>query len=503
MKWSEGYFNADGNKFYSTIGLYGKALETPQYKYLIKQAKRARAETSTSDFPFHKYVPEGLELYPYQKAGIDYIVGNQCTLLADEQGLGKTIQTVVAASVCEAKKILIICPASLKTNWKKEFLKWSNKVLVVDIVNGGKHKVNIDSNVVIVNYSMCINKKIHKQLCDLTFDFVGIDEAHSLKNPKAKQTRHILGWTSGSGKTRIQGVAEGSKKYVVMTGTPIPNRTEELFTILSGIFSRYLPVPLRNYTEFVTYFCGAHTHYRFRGRATFDVSGSTNPHILGAMMRERFMIRRLKKDVLPQLPDKLYTIINLAPNKSVRELLKQEAEVSPKIIADLDAGGKLPPIEYISELRRELAEEKIPESIAYIKTLLETTNKVIVFAHHKSVVDALQEALKEYGVVRITGATTQKNRDAAVEAFQNGKARLFLGNIKAAGVGLTLTASSNVVMVESSWSSYDNNQCADRAHRIGQKNCVNVHFLVWDGSLDAQLLKTATRKQKSIDKVLK
>ena len=290
------------------------------------------------------------------------------------------------------------------------------------------------------------------------------------------------------------------------------NRPIDLWPILSGLFSRFLPKRFRNKQNFGKHFCAGyletvrqydHKKCRTVVKKVWNFRGASNLDELNALLRERFMIRRVKKAVLPQLPDKRVSIIDLSAPAKIRRSIEIVNELSDQIIRSIETGARMPPLEGISSARKELAIEKVKPSVEFIETMLSHHEPVIVFCHHTEVADALQEALKEYGVSRITGSISQKARDKAVEDFQDGTNQVFIGNIQAAGTGLTLTASSKVIFVECSWVPGENAQAADRAHRIGQKSAVNIYYLCWFGSMDAQILKTSFRKQKNIDKVMK
>jgi SWI/SNF-related matrix-associated actin-dependent regulator 1 of chromatin subfamily A len=438
--------------------------------------------------------------------------------MADDQGLGKTIQVAGLINNLRSRplgtsglyRMLVICPATLKQNWANELQKWVLSALQIDIVQGGKHIFREPVGpthyqlleVTIVNYEIC--DKLKEKIGD-DYDLVVIDEVHYLKNSASKRTKAILG---------EGGIARKAPRVVAMSGTPMSNRPIELYSLVSTIFAKYWPKDLLGYREFGEYFCAGYdenVRRQVRGGVRwvkeFNVRGVSNLPVLNALLRERFMIRREKKDVLKQLPPKITSVVDICSsqmqNKAVRELLKTEGVYREEVVEAIETGQRLPPLEGMASVRAELGLEKVPYALEFIENMLESEEKVIVFCVHKEVVKLIRTALIEYGVSVITGATPTNVRQQRVDDFQTGPNRVFLGNIQAAGTGLTLTSASNVIFVESSWVPGENMQAEDRAHRISQLKQVWIHYLVWYGSLDAQIIRTAIRKQKNINVVMK
>ena len=226
---------------------------------------------------------------------------------------------------------------------------------------------------------------------------------------------------------------------------------------------------------------------------TYDFSGSSRKGELIKVL-EPFMLRMTKEECI-DLPSKTYRIIalDLPVDKREKQFSQDQIDTPDSI-----------PFEAISDIRRLNAERKLDQSISYIKDCLEQTDKIVVFAHHTHIIDGLMDALKEFEPVMVTGSVKNEDRHVAVQTFQNNpKCRVFVGNIKAAGVGLTLTAASHVVFVEAPWSPSDLQQAADRCHRIGQQDNVTIDLLTITGSIDEIILHKILTKMDVIDSVIK
>lgn len=427
-------------------------------------------------------------LYPFQKFGVEamsriWSMGKKHILLADEQGLGKTPQSLAFANLIGAKRLLVVCPASLRINWCREIEAWHEGAKAQPLLSGNQ-KVNYSGSVV-TSYNLAAGLKTFHP------DLVIVDEAHAVKNPGTARTKLVL----GNGKNWPGFVAKAPT--VFLTGTPLPNgRPNELWPILY----RCAPEAIENlkYWDFVKKYCD----YFDDPDYGLIIKGARADRIGELYARLRgygFMIRRLKKDVLKDLPPKRYKLVVFPENGETRKVLQREARFdAAEIIAHGSPVGSALP-----EIRREMGLASVPQSVEYITDLLEGgAKKVIVFGHHVEVIGELNRKLKRFSPVVITGSTPQQARQNAVDAFQTDpKVRVFLGN-EAAEEGITLTAGADVVLAEPEWVPGKNEQRVDRAHRIGQKDRVIVHILVVEGSLSAKILGAAADKMKDIEGVL-
>lgn len=479
----------------------------PEKQEEIKISKESNLELSRSegiDIDIPK--PKGLDYFPYQKAAIKFSSERDNTLIADEPGLGKTIEVSGLINFSEGlNKILVICPASLKINWKRELDKWTIRDYSVGVVNRSEYPD--DADIVIINYDVV--GKHHEKLTEFEWDLLVIDEVHFLKSPKSKRHKFIF----GSKRQKISPIE--SKKKVFLTGTPIVNRPIELFPIIHNLDKDTWD----NQWRFAQRYCDAkHNGYGW------DFSGASNLGELQDKLRSSIMIRRLKKDVLKDLPPKFRQVIELPLTSSVKNVVKEELSEWRKqedLLIQLKSAVVLAkvneqPNEYndavsrlkegvsasfsnISRMREKVALAKVPYVIEHLKNI---DGKVVVFAHHKSVISALE---KEFlgDSVSLVGDTPMKKRQEAVDEFQNNEEiKYFFGSIQAAGVGITLTASSHVVFAELDWVPGNVSQAEDRCHRVSQENNVLVQHLVLEGSLDSNIAKTLVDKQLVIDKAL-
>lgn len=481
-----------------------------------KEQATAASRAATTDKVFE--APEGLAYLPYQNAGIEFIITRPNTLLADQPGLGKTIQAVGSMNELRARRTLIVCPASLKNNWAKEIAKWSTQ----DSFSVGiADKIFPSTESVIINFE--ILKKFHKELRSRVWDLIVVDEAHNLKNPKSQRTKEVYG--GGYGKGRVKPLR--GKVRLWLTGTPILNKPIDLFPMCKEFDPQGLG---KDWEHFVYRYCNAH-----EGSFGLDTSGSSNLEELKFKLRSSFMLRRLKSQVLTDLPPKRRQIIelpargmvkvvrdelsffeqNMATLEGLNERFNPEEPIDPvaamalvhEITGDTmsEKAEKLDRVEGLmfesaAVLRKDVAIAKTPMSIEYIKRLLEAEDKVIVFAHHKEVIDMLKEAFPDHAC--ITGETPVKKRQEEVDKFQETATPVFIGNIQAAGVGHTLTASTHVVFVEITWVPAEMSQAEDRAHRIGQLGNVHIHYLVVEGSLEANIIHALIEKEEIIDAAL-
>ena len=435
----------------------------------IAAIEQSAATSSDMEIP----VPNGLAYLPFQKAGIAYALKRKSCLIADEMGLGKTIQAIGTINATNPNTVLVVCPASLKLNWKNEMVKWLVSERKIDVVNGGGEHIPNDPDVVIINYDVLT--KHAKALQSRTWGMVIMDEVHKIKNPKAKRT--------------VVAVSIKAKRKLALTGTPITNRPIELQPIAG-----YLDHDsFGNFFNFARKYAGA-----YKSRFGWDFSGSSNLDELQRRLRQSFMIRRKKDEVLKELPSKVRQVIVL-PSKAYSGELTKEFDALADAVSDTTYDDVS--FEQMSGVRHEMALAKVDDVVEHLK---EIDHQVVVMAHHKDVVEGIKLGLEAVGktVVTLTGDCNQAHRQNAVDTFQASKADVFIGTIGAAGVGITLTAASHVVFAELSWVPGDVSQAEDRCHRIGQQDSVLVQHLVVDGSLDARMAEVLVKKQKILDRAL-
>lgn len=447
-------------------------------KPLSAQERKLYELSKATESKFGVPAPEGKSFLPFQKAGVEYIVSTPNTLLADEPGLGKTIQCAGAINVLGPGRGFILCPASLQLNWKRELDAWlwprrTSKLFHPTFDMSG-------ADFWIISYYWASQPGVVSALRNERFDFGGIDESHYLKDLKAKRTKYTLA---------KNGLLQNTKKVVAMTGTAIVNRPIELYPITARL-APHLIGGMSKFSFGLKYCNGWQSPWGW------DFTGASNLPELGMRLRSGFMIRRKKAMVLKDLPAKFINVVFLEQSKGAGRVISK--------MASYETPGEL--IDYsiafteLSEARRELGEEKVKPAADYILTQLDAGHeKIFVVAHHRSVIAGLEDALakKKIGVTKLVGDMTVKEKQESVDRFQTDKSvRVMLGS-SAAREGHTLTAASYVILVEFSWVPGENEQIMDRVHRIGQTENVLVDFLVFEGSLDEKVLKYNLEKTKN------
>ena len=467
----------------------------------IANVEASRSTDAIGNFP----KPEGLDFYPYQRAGIAYASARKDTLVADEMGLGKSPMSVGVVNADPlARRVLIICPATLKLNWRKEFSKWDTKNLSYEVITP-KTKSFPAVDVVIINYE--IMTKWRTDLRAFEWDVMVVDEAHYVKNPSTNRAQEIFGRkkivkekrdkATGELTTKIKEAIEPlkAKRRLFLTGTPIVNKPIELWPLIHALDPDGLG---RNKMKYAMRYCGAH-HNGFG----WDFNGASNLDELQEILRSKFMVRRLKKDVLKELPAKVRQVLVLEGGDKIRELLEKEKKAYDDYAQSLKDGEfESPAFADMSKVRKEVAIAKIPFILDHVREALEELEKLVLFVYHHEVVDALKAALGN-SCVTIDGRTKNEDRQAAVDRFQSDPTcKVFVGTIRAAGVGITLTAASNVIFGELDWVPGNITQSEDRCHRIGQTDTVFVRHLVLEGSLDERMAQIIVEKQEVIDKAL-
>ncbi len=477
----------------------------------IKAAEEAKVAASrATDADISIPAPEGLSYLPYQRAGIAYADGRTDTLIADEMGLGKTIQALGFVNLVHGRqhatapfRVLVVAPKIALRNWQREAEKWLVQSLASAIWTA---KAQPSADLVIVNYDVLGRPAVAEALRAANWDVAVFDEAHALKNDKAARTRSVFG---------SEEVAPlVARRRLFLTGTPVLNRPIELFPVL-----RSMGLPqASDFFKFARRYCAGQ-----RTSFGFDASGASNLDELQTVLRKSVMVRRLKADVLTELPAKRFSVVELdADTPDLRRAVaaEQSAQVAAQkqetllrsgvasarasgSKAALDAAiaglrdGKRAAFTQMSRLRHETAVAKVPQVVEHTAGILEGTEEsVLVFAHHADVIAGLREGLEAagYPCAVITGDTSDQSRQQAQDDIQARRKRVFIGSMRACGVAITLTAASTVVFAEQDWTPGIMSQAEDRAHRIGQASSVLVQHLVVDGSMDATMAKTVAAK---------
>lgn len=401
-------------------------------------------------------------------------------MLADEPGLGKSAQAIRACDELGAKTVLVVCPSSVCEAWRREFLKWSKT----------------DPVVIVLSYNMAQRALMQPgHIPPGEYDVLICDEAHYLKNYNAKRTQMVFGGKC-DGK---DGLVSHAKHVMLLSGTPMPNNPSELWPMLRACAPETIMGKKGKpyaFWQFATKYC----HIVNNGFGQ-QIKGSKNHEKLKATL-DGFLLRRTKAEVLKELPPidfaELYIEAALAFNAElaeerwlIRRTLEQEG---------VEGLAKIAP--HVATLRRYTGMAKVQPCVDWIETWYECGGgPLVVFAYHTQVIDTLSKSLYDIPRSVITGVTPQQQRASEIDKFQSGKSRLFIGQINAAGEGITLTAASDVLFVESSWVPKDNLQAAMRVHRIGQNNACMVRFAMVPNSVDEAVQRAVMRKSRDIEKI--
>jgi SWI/SNF-related matrix-associated actin-dependent regulator 1 of chromatin subfamily A len=417
----------------------------------------------------------------HQKEAIQKLCENKKMILADDMGLGKTTSTIIAALETGVKKVMIICPASLKINWQREIQNYTDRS--TSIIEGKKWE---DADFVIINYDIIKNfhdekDKKNSIILNSGFDLVVIDEAHYIQNKQAQRTKLINDLVRNVGRLWL------------LTGTPITSRPINYFNLLNLIDS---PVA-QNWMAYVKRYCNGY-QFRAGSRKVWNVSGATNLEEL----RDRTLpqvLRRLKENVL-DLPDKIISPVYLRLKSKVYE------ELMGDYYAWYDKGGDTDSLTLqftkLTQVRQCIAQEKVSSTIEICENIIEQDKKVIVFTNFTK---TLEMILEHFGkkAVRLDGSMSQRERQESVDKFQNDEnIKVFVGNIKAAGTGITLTAGEAVVMNDLSFLPSDHSQAEDRAYRYGQKNNVLVYYPIFDNTIEGIIYDILKKKKNIFETVM-
>ena len=446
------------------------------------QNKVAASRAITSD-----YEVKGLrgELMPFQRAGVEYAINAKRLFIADEMGLGKTVQALATIQATNSYPAVVVCPASLKINWKREAEKWLPEDKTVEIIRGRRGEVPT-ADIVIVNYDIL---EYWSPLLK-GFKTAIFDESHYCKNPKAKRTKAAM--------TLADKIEDGL--VLCLTGTPVLNNPSELMAQLR-ILGRLK---------------------EFGGASKFRDAYSGTQHLpeLNRRLRASMYVRRRKIDVLTELPPKRWSDVIVEPSfdamKKYREaesdlisyLADQAEQGATKagattreakeaaLIATMKAQAA-EQLVAVNTLKRLASEAKYGSAVEWIDNFLTSESKLIVFTWHK---DLANKIAKHYGAVKLTGDSSMEERSHAVDTFQNdSKCKVFVSTLKAGGVGITLTASSDVLFLEQGWTPADMDQAADRAHRIGQLDSVTAWTLIAEGTIDEDIKELIAYKRELVD----
>ena len=422
----------------------------------------------------------------HQKVAIEKLLANDKFILADDMGLGKTTAAVIASIESGAKKVLIVCPASLKINWDREIKNYTDRRVL--IVEGRKWGSTFDYY--IINYDILKNyhtteksedSEDFKLLVNEKFDLAIVDEAHYVSNTTANRTR------------LLNDVLETIPRVWLLTGTPMTSRPINYFNLLKIVDS---PLTL-NWQSYVRRYCKGY-QFTVGNRKVWNTSGASNLDEL----RERtksYVLRRMKTDIL-DLPEKIVTPVFV---ELTSKMYDEELEEFTRISNDKKDNETISvTLNRLMKIRQLIAYEKIPYTCEIIDKCLDQGKKVIVFTNFTMSLEMLHEKYKKNSVI-LNGSMSKEKKQESVDRFQNeNKIKIFISNIVAGGVGITLTAGEVVVMNDLSFVPAHHSQAEDRAYRYGQKNSVLVYYPIFENTLEKIIYNILQKKKGIIDQVM-
>jgi SWI/SNF-related matrix-associated actin-dependent regulator 1 of chromatin subfamily A len=443
------------------------------------------------------FIPKGLTLMPFQveavAQAVEFLTNRPEHAIYNcyEQGLGKTIQTTVVLNYLDITHAVFIVPAVAQYTWQEEILKWSTLIKPEDIqiMDTSKSRVRPDAKYVICTYrkaaSLSVTAELGEFLANNHTPALILDEAHNVKSGKAMRTKAVL-----------REIWPRAYYRMALSGTPFTTSIADGYTLFSRMNQEAFP----DFFMFTSRYC--YERYTKWGTQYYGVR---NAEELSKIIRSTFYLRKTKAEVMPELPEKTYTKLILPEDYLYipKGMTKQEyKDLLKQTMQDLELGGVPKKLESHATMRREQGLLKIKPSLEWLDDLVASETPFILFAYHTEVISQLVDHFKAHKPAVITGATPAKERFNEVKRFQDGETNIFIGQIIAAGVNLTLTRASTVILFEWDWSPSTVAQAVDRAHRIGQKNAVNIYYFVVKGSIDESCAEHVMSKARAFNKVM-
>ena len=450
-----------------------------------------------------------MKLYPFQRAAVEFLTARSHACLADDQGLGKTISVAVAAKQLGVKSIAVVAPSVALWNWQRELKTWAGRSSgVIDstraaVTNG------LDVNAAITSHGLVLSDPVRQAIAGT--ELLVVDESHFFMRKSAVDE-------SQRAKRLYRGLVPRAQRVWYLTGTPAPNgHACELWSMLHAsmpdVFSE-------SYSAFRERYC------RLRSTIYGDGVKPFANQRMGELKRrmDGFMLRRLKKDVLPDLPLRRIETVSVRPKKMPPEFDELERRLRRRVswkrgeekAAAIEAHGEVASASSPEEAFRAMASHedlsrfRRLSGVAKVEPALELVNAefdagldcIVMFAQHTEVIEALRRGLDKHQPVVVDGSVTARERTAAVDAFQSGRANVFIGQIKAAGTAITLTRACEALFVELSFTPGDNMQCSDRIYRIGQTRPVRARFLSLAHSVDEIMVDVVRNKVAMMQELL-
>ncbi len=469
-----------------------------ELSYITDQIERSWAPSSSR----HIDVPEDKELWPFQIASVDYSLSRPHALIGDEPGLGKTPIAISIANEMRASRVLVVCPASIRFQWCRRIVEWStirprgNSTEIYAILSS-RRGVSETAEWTVISWDLIRSPGIHAALAKGHYDLLILDEAHYAKSYDAKRTRSIFGGGRALVAEPLVGCAD---RVLALTGTPLPNRPREAYTLARGLC--WEAIDFASEETFGEKYNPTRSGLAPGGYWKSEKVGRVAE--LQNRLRANFMVRHLKRDVMPQLHLPVFDLIRVEETRAVKAALAYER------LLDIDIekleGADAEILGHIAVARHQMGAAMAPQVAAYLRMLVEGgEEKLTVFAWHIEVLDILCRELDKFGVIRVDGRDSARSKDNKVREFirDPGK-RIILGNVLSLGTGTDglQDVCSHALLAEADWVHGNNVQCFDRLDRGGQRRQVQGDIFVAPGSIAEKILASALRKAAVVEKTL-
>lgn len=486
---------------YAAVSFFNSATARAQAKLIGLQNEIASSWSPVGHS--HIRCPADKELWPFQKADLEYALRRNFTLVGDQPGLGKTPVAICYANEINARRVLVICPANIRSQWVKRIREWTTMrwPYVVYPIFHGRHGTHPTANWTVVSYDLARTEVIGTALAKETYDLLVIDEGHMLKEIGTKRTQAIFG---GSLHPMFAPLASRCGAIMVLTGTPLPNRPREAYVLARNLC--WDSIDFASEDHFKDRF---NPSVRIEGQRedgswyVYNDERSGRHAELQNRLRANFMVRHLKRDVMTQLKMPAYDIIQLEETGPVKQALAAEKllDIDPESFVgrDKDVLGQF------AIVWHQMGVALAPQVADYVEMLIDGgEEKLVLFGWHIAVLDILQARLEKYGLIRIDGSTGARKQTLVDNFIADPRIKIALGNTLSMGVGTDgLQAVCNHVLVaEPSPVPGDNEQMVDRLDRGGQDKTVQADFFVAPNSIMERILARSLRKLTTIHSAL-
>lgn len=453
----------------------------------------------------HIKCPADQELWAFQKSDIEYAMRRKNCLIGDQPGLGKTPAAICLANEMSAKRVLVICPANIRIQWVKRIREWTTMrwPYVVHPILNARNGVHPNAQWTVVSYDLARSEAIGKALAKGEYDLLILDEAHYLKTTDSKRTRAVFG---GGTHPLFEALARRAEKILALTGTPLPNRPREAYTLARGMhFDAIDYLSEEGFQERFNPSRRIETVDPKTGRTKIYIDERSGRHAeLQNRLRANFMTRHLKREVMPWLKMPVYDIIQMDETSAVKQALEAESllDIDPEDLEGADAAV----LGHVAVVRRMMGLALAPQIADYIEMLLDGgEEKLVVFAWHIEVLDILEKKLQKWGVVRIDGRDGAMSKDRKVNSFiEQPGLNICMGNMLSMGTGTDglQKVSNHALIAEPDWTPGNNIQAFDRLDRGGQGRTVQGDIIVAPGSFAERVLASALRKLQVTNRAL-